>query len=547
MQTEKHKKILKRNKKTIFSKPAIFISAAILILSALSYLLISCTGSGAIPPEVKKYSGDWPTANQNYSNTRAAVGAKINLSNITELGFSWAFPIKGIGEWGAATTNPVILGDTVYFQDLKSNVYAVDLKTGKQLWIKEYNEDSGAPSGVSVGYGKIFAMKGHFEVVALDLKGNELWVSKISDNPDVGMDIQTTVYDGMVYVSTVPGLSNENFYRGGATGVIYALDEKTGKKIWSFDTVDSKNIWGNPEVNSGGGAWYPPAIDTTKNILYWGIGNPAPWPGTKEFPNGSSRPGPNLYTNSIVALKSSDGALLWYNQVLPHDLFDFDLQISPVLAALDINGVKADILIAAGKMGRVYAMDRNTGKTLWETAVGDHLNDTLTELPEGSTKISPGPLGGVETNMAYSDGIVYIPVVNMVVEYTPSEFVVSSFSFTDAKGELVAINAADGKILWNYKMDSLNVGAATVVNDLVFTSTFNGKIYAFNNKTGEKVWEYQASGGINGWPAVKGDTIIFPVGMSQSPELIAFKVGSAGRQPSETTAPLSGEGKGFEQ
>jgi glucose dehydrogenase len=525
----------------------ILIAAIISIIASILLWTISCSTSGSIPSEIKKYASDWPTANQNFSNTREAVNAKINISNVSTLGVSWSFPIKGIGEWGAATTNPLILGNTVYFQDLKSNVYAVDLKTGKQLWIREYNEDCGAPTGLSIGYGKIFSAKGYFEIVALDLKGNELWKSKISDNPNIGVDIQTTAYNGMVYTSSVPGLSNENFYKGGAFGTIYALDEKTGKIVWSFDTIDSKDIWGNQEVNGGGGSWYPPAIDTATNIMYWGIGNPAPWPGTTEFPNGSSRPGPNLYTNSIVALNQPDGKLLWYNQVLPHDLFDYDLQISPILASPDINGSKTDIVIAAGKMGKVYAIDRNTGKTLWEVAVGTHQNDNLTELPDGITKVSPGPLGGVETNMAYSGGILYVPVVNMTVEYTPSEFVAKSFDFSTATGELVAVDAATGKIIWDNKLDSLNVGSATVVNDLVFTTTFNGKIYAFNSKTGEKVWEFQAPGGINGWPAVKGDTIIFPVGMGKTPELIAFKIGVAGEKPAETTAPVGGAGKGFQQ
>ncbi|MCL5070848.1 MAG: PQQ-binding-like beta-propeller repeat protein [Actinobacteria bacterium] len=531
-----------RNVKSNIRDILVFLLSVFIIL-----WLVSCSVAGQIPSEVKKYANDWPTANQNYSNTRAAAGSKINLSNAATLGVAWSFPIKGISEWGAATTNPLILGNVIYFQDLKSNVYAVDFNTGKQIWMKEYNEDSGAPSGLSIGYGKIFAMKGHFEIVALDMKGNELWKSTISEDPNIGVDIQTTVYGGLVYVSSVPGLSNENFYKGGAFGVLYALDEKTGKIVWSFNTIDSKDIWGNREVNSGGGSWYPPAIDTKTNITYWGIGNPAPWPGTAEFPNGSSRPGPNLYTNSIVALNQSDGKLLWHNQVLPHDLFDYDLQISPILASVSINGVNTDILIGAGKMGRVYGFDRKTGKTLWETAVGTHQNDTLKELPEGTTKVSPGPLGGVETNMAYSDGIVYVPVVNMVVEYTPSEFVAASFSFDNATGELVAIDAATGKILWNNKLDSLNVGAATVVNDLVFTSTFNGKIYAFNAKTGDKVWEYQAPGGINGWPAVKGDTIIFPIGMGKNPVLLAFKIGASAGTPAETTAPAGGTGKGFQQ
>jgi len=112
---------------------------------------------------------------------------------------------------------------------------------------------------------------------------------------------------------------------------------------------------------------------------------------------------------------------------------------------------------------------------------------------------------------------------------------------------LVALDGATGKVLWNNRLDSLNVGAATVVNDLVFTATFDGTIYAYNRKTGELVWQYQAPGGINGWPAVKGDTIIFPVGLGENPQLLAFKIGgSLEKEVSPTLAP-AGSGKGFQQ
>jgi glucose dehydrogenase len=279
--------------------------------------------------------------------------------------------------------------------------------------------------------------------------------------------------------------------------------------------------------------------------MYWGIGNPAPWPGTTKFPNGTSRPGNNLYTNSMVALDQSTGKLIWYSQVLPHDLFDFDLQASPILATISNNGVAKDVVFGAGKMGKVFAFDKRTGAKMWETNVGTHLNDNLKVLPKGITKVSPSPLGGVETNMAYSDGIVYVPVVNMEVEYTPTEFVVKSFNLGSATGELVAIDAITGKIMWNKTFPSMNVGSATVVNDLVFTSTLDGKIYAFNKKTGDKVWEYAAKGGINGWPAVKGDTIIFPVGMGKNPALVAFKLGAVTENAaSESAVPPVGTGAG---
>jgi outer membrane protein assembly factor BamB len=84
------------------------------------------------------------------------------------------------------------------------------------------------------------------------------------------------------------------------------------------------------------------------------------------------------------------------------------------------------------------------------------------------------------------------------------------------KGGLTAIDVETGQILWSRKFDSLNVGAATVINDLVLTATYNGNIYAFKKDTGERVWKYTAPAGINGWPAVAGDTIIWPAGFGNA-------------------------------
>lgn len=523
------------------------LTLAALAVITIVYYIANTSFGPVMPTELSTYANDWPTANQNLSNTRSASNSSINLSNVSKLAPDWSFNIKGVSEWGSAATNPLVLGNTVYFQDLKSNVYAVDRTTGKTLWNKEYNMDVEGPSGVAVGYGKVFVVKGRYQVAALDLNGRELWSQTISNNQNVGIDIQPSVYGNMVYISTVPGVSNTNFYKGGSVGVIYALNEKTGKVMWSFDTVDSKNIWGNAQVNSGGGAWYPPAFDTKTGLMYWGIGNPAPWPGTKDFPNGTSRPGNNLYTNSIVALQKSLGKLVWYNQVKPHDLFDYDLQVSPILASVNIAGKMTDMVIGGGKMGKVVAFDKTSGNKFWEAAVGTHLNDNLTTLPEGTTNVSPSPLGGIETPLAYSDGVVYAAVVDMTVQYTPTEFVAKSFDLSKAKGELVAVDATNGKILWSAKLDSLNVGAATVVNDLVFTSTFNGKIYAFNRKTGTKVWQYQAPGGINGWPAVKDDMIIFPVGLGKSPMLLAFKLNGSLKSFDVPVIQIPGTGKSFQQ
>ncbi len=517
------------------------------IISTVCILVLLIVAAGCSNQGAQEVSKDWPSANLNLSNTRYVTNSGINLEKISELGPAWSLAVNGVGAFGALTTNPVIVGDIVYFQDLQSNISAVELSTGKTKWIKEYNETMIGPAGVAVTKDKIFAAKGPFEIVALDLDGKELWSVKLSDNENIGIDIQPVVYKNMLFVSTVPGVSNLNFYKGGAFGVLFALDQNTGETVWSFNTVDSEDIWGNKDVNSGGGAWYPPAIDEETGIMYWGIGNAGPWPGTKEFPNGTSRPGPNLYTSSIIALDSKDGKLLWYNQVTPHDLFDYDFQISPILATVTIDKAEKDIVIGAGKMGKVVAFDRETGETLWTTIVGLHKNDTMTELPDGITEVAPGPLGGVETIMACADGIVYVPYVDMTVQYTPSEFVGASFDLAKAKGGISAIDSATGEILWDKKMDTMNVGGATVVNDLVFTSAYDGKIFAYNSTTGEQAWEYQAPGGINGWPAVSGDMILFPVGIGQTPMILAFTLGGTAEISGGGIVLPSGGGKGFQQ
>lgn len=215
----------------------------------------------------------------------------------------------------------------------------------------------------------------------------------------------------------------------------------------------------------------------------------------------------------------------WYNQVNPHDLFDYDFQVASILASATINGIKQDIVIGAGKMGKVYAFNRKTGAILWSTAVGDHQNDELTSIPtEGTTVVFPGALGGVETPMAYADGILFVPVVNVSGEYTPSTFQLGNIG--KGTGDLVAINVDTGKILWQKHFNSINVGGATVVNDLVFTATFDGMVYAFKRSNGEQVWTYQAPGAVNAWPSFSGDTMLLPIGLGGFPSLIALRLGA---------------------
>jgi outer membrane protein assembly factor BamB len=182
------------------------------------------------------------------------------------------------------------------------------------------------------------------------------------------------------------------------------------------------------------------AVDAQSRV-FLAVANPAPFPGTSRYPNGSSRPGPDLYTDSLVALDGSTGKLLWYRQVISHDIRDYDLQDSPVIGTIPVDGTPTEVVFAAGKMGRVYAFVAADGKQLWQRPVGTHLHDTGLLPAKKSTLVLPGTLGGVETPMAYDGTSLYVPVVNLGFTFTPSSSKpAGKAGFAGGTGELVALN-----------------------------------------------------------------------------------------------------------
>jgi outer membrane protein assembly factor BamB len=493
----------------------------VLLLVGLSTAIGLAVPAGATtappgtPREVAKAKRAWPTPNHDYGNTRSTTTSSIRKKSVRDLDVQWDVSPEGLG---SLTTSPLVLGDTVYLSDASGTVFALDRDSGDVRWKTAGTGFNIGPYGVAVGHGRIYGVHASDGVIALDLKtGKELWTRKVIPNSSTGIDIQPQVFGGQVIVSTVP-VSTGGIYKGGDHGVVSALDAKTGAVNWEFDTVDSADLWGNPSVNSGGGAWYPPAIDAERGLAYVGIANPAPFPGTKEFPNGSSRPGANLYTDSIVALDLKTGKLRWYHQVTEHDIFDRD-QVHAQLVR--VHG--RDVVVSSGKSGVVVGLSPSDGKVLWTTEVGRHHNDDLTELT-GPTEVSPGTYGGVLTPPAAAGGTVYLPVVDAPVELKPDETAYFGADVMKGRGLVVAVDARTGKVRWSRRVPGQPLGGATVVNDLVFTATLGGTIVALDRGNGKIVWRHQAPGGINGWMSVAGDTIVVPVGNARPPKIVALSL-----------------------
>jgi outer membrane protein assembly factor BamB len=514
------------------------------------------TPLGPAIPEEFNTETNWPYENLNLNATREAKATKIGTDSVGTLGDAWQFKVDAAAFFGALTSNPTIVGDTVYIQDASANVYALNKDTGEQVWVNTYNDTvpSGGPNGTANAYGLVFTTLGGVgDVLALRADtGEEVWRTNILGPKNEGITTAPLVYDNVVYVSTIPG-SSEGFYIGGQRGVIHALDAGTGQVLWYFDTT-TDNLWGNPTVNSGGGFWHPPSVDE-EGMLYVPVANPAPYPGAEGWPWASSRPGDNLYTDSILKMDPKTATLDWYYQVKPHDVFDLDNQLTPILADID----SRKVVFTSGKHGVVYALDRDTGELIWRTPVGTHQNDERTEFEvDEKVVVSPGTLGGVETQFAYAEepGLLICPVVELPSHYVGTGFDPDAgFDFSVSKGLLVALNVSDGTVAWQVELPTAPYAAATITNDVVFTGGLDGIFYGFKVADGSEVFRYQATAGVNAPPAVSGDFIYLPAGGPLLPsdanpnpsqdvvqQLIALKLGGE-VQPAPSPGAATPEGE----
>ena len=307
----------------------------------------SATGAASSTP-----TSEWPQPGGDYANSRAAVGSTIDSSNVGGLTRAWE-----VATPGALTTAVVVVGDTIYMEDSRCVVTAIDRATGAVKWQSASVGFTIGPQGVSIGDGAVFATTPTGAMALEQANGQVRWKKDLTDTPTEGVDAQPQFVNGKVLIATVP-VSAGKQYQGGDRGVLYALDAKTGDIDWLFDTVASDDLWGNAAVNSGGGAWYPPAVDPKAGLVYWGVANPAPFPGTPEFPNGSSRPGRNLYTDSTVALSLKTGKLRWYRQAVPHDIFDQDF-VHALIATTGKGGeARSGSSSVRGRVARCWAWTR---------------------------------------------------------------------------------------------------------------------------------------------------------------------------------------------
>jgi outer membrane protein assembly factor BamB/plastocyanin len=509
-----------------------------------------------VPPEFDDPK-NWPVQGYDLAQTRFYNGQnEISTDTIDEVGLAWATPLDVPAAYIPLVANPIGVDGIIFLQDGASNIHALSADTGDVVWEKTYDQPvaQAGPNGIAVGYGiAVFGVGASGQVDALKTDtGEVLWSISLEGPLGEGIDMAPLIYDNTVYISTVPGAPNVS-YLAGMRGFIHALDVWTGTVLWYFDTT-TDNLWGGARLNAGGGLWNPPAIDENGN-LYVGVANAAPYAGSPDYPNASGRPGDNDYANSLLRIDPVRGGVDWYINIKPHDLFDLDQQLSPVLGKVTIDGADVDVVFATGKHAQVIAANRETGEELWRTPVGRHENDEVQEIPDGETlTVYPGNLGGVETPFAFAEGKVFVALLNSAGYYTSTGVGTGPESLATANGQVVALDGATGDILWDVTVPTPLFAGATVINDVVFTGGLDGVVRGFSVEDGTQVFTYQASSGLSAPLGAYGDLLLVPAGapfipsadtadpaMTPATQLIALKVGGTTQEAAVATPEAAGD------
>ncbi len=335
------------------------IFCAALLVAAFPVASFAQTADQLLNAE--KSPQDVLTYGMSYSQQRFSPLTQINRDNVKRLVPAWSYSMNNdTGE----ESQPLVYDGVIYVTSQNKTV-AVDALTGKEIWNTpiEYPADTTrvvccgiVNRGAAIYQGKLFRTTLDAHVMALDMKtGKVIWNIKSGDAKDgIAMTGAPLIADGVL----ITGMAGAEF---DSRGYVEAYDPDTGKRLWRHYTVPrpgepGADSWPDHAAHAGGGSsWTTGSFDPDLDLVYWGIGNPAPW-------NALLRKGDDLYTNTILALRPKTGEVVWYYQTSPNDPFDHDNITSIILATLTVDGKPTKVLLQAGRNGFYYVIDRKSGQ-----------------------------------------------------------------------------------------------------------------------------------------------------------------------------------------
>jgi quinohemoprotein ethanol dehydrogenase len=512
--------------------------------------------------QTKMPGNDWITTGGALDNVRYSTLDQINTSNVQNLKGAWLSRLNsGRGSKYKFEADPIVLDGVMYIPTGNDDIFALDAKTGAKIW--QYQSDIPQTNaliccgwdnrGVAVGQGKVFSglLDGSF--VALDQKtGKIVWRTQLEDYKDgYSLTGAYRYYDGLVFTGISGG---EN----GVRGYVSALDANTGHEVWRFYTIPAQgdtggDSWPAPNdpdprkaaawTHGGATVWQAPAIDPDLGMLYFSTGNAGP------DDNGSTRPGDNLFSASIVALDYKTGAYKWHFQEVHHDIWDYDAPSPVVLFDQTYDGVMRKGLYECGKSGWCYFLDRTNGQPL----IGINESPVPQEPRQATAATQPIPVGDrfvpdckQPTDAFPLAGCIYTPFWDLPVlipygsaggaEWSPTSFdpqtglvyvmgngpkesaaSISDNDYTPGKtytggvtvtppgssiqSTFSAIDSHTNKLAWQKIEDGeTSYGVVATAGGLVFRGHADGNMEAIDAKSGDSLWKFQTGWGISAPP-----------------------------------------------
>ena len=291
------------------------------------------------------------TYGMGYHQQRYSKLDQINKDTVKRMVPVWSASLGNeYGEQG----QPFVHNGVMYAANVKRAI-AIDIATGNQLWNFDLEWDPGVPRvvccglnnrGVALFDGKVYVSAIDAHVYALDAKtGKQLWKTKIAEWKE-GYSITSapSVVNGIV----MSGMTGGEY---GVRGFVVGLDAQTGKEVWRRHTTPDPtekaySTW--PQDDSykrgGGSTWITGSYDPELDLSYWGTSNGGPW-------HWKARPGDNLWVASVIAIRPKTGEIVWHYQWTPAETYDFDGNNENVLGELTINGKKRKVLMHADRNG----------------------------------------------------------------------------------------------------------------------------------------------------------------------------------------------------
>jgi alcohol dehydrogenase (cytochrome c) len=439
-------------------------------------------------------ANNWPTYHGDYSGRRHSPLTQITPQNVSSLTMAWAFQT---GQEYKLKSSPLVVNGILYFT-VPDNVWAVDARSGHQLWRYTYPPNKGlllGQRGVALYKDWLYFVTPDAHLVSLDAKtGKVRWNVVIADN-DKGYwsSMSPLIVRNHVIVGVGGDMDN-------LPGLLRSVDPETGKTQWQWDSTPPL---GTPNATTGGMTWMTGTYDPELNLLYWGTGNPTP------VLTGKTRPGDNLYTCSIVALDADTGKLAWAFQPSPHDTHDWDAVEVPVLVDADFGGQPRKMLMQASRNGYFFVLDRTNGKNLLTVPFGP-VNWTLGIDKEGrpipNPAKEPAPDGRIiapdEGGMTNYRSPSFDPKTGLfIVSAHPAWSIYfakpadGTYGWAGAdydvwsKGVIEAIDYQTGKIRWSHDIgDDAFAGVLTTESGLTFTGDITGNVLALDTSNGKTLW-----------------------------------------------------------